>query len=156
MTPSTAATKIIHHHETCKLKAYPDPGSRNGKPWTIGWGHTGPAVKEGLVWTQARADAAFVTDLDVRAEQLNRLLKGASTTQPQFDALLSWLYNVGAEAAATSTLLKAHLAGRYMDASFQFRRWNMNDGKVMRGLVKRRKAEAQLYLGNPAWETFLR
>lgn len=143
---------LMHYFETCKLKAYPDPGSKNGEPWTIGWGHTGPEVKPGLVWTQAQADAAFIEDLRRFERDVLSLVK-VPLTQGQFDALVSFAYNVGsdidadtlAEGLGDSTLLRKLNAGDYEGAAREFRKWNKNDGKVMRGLSRRRAAEECLF-----------
>jgi GH24 family phage-related lysozyme (muramidase) len=67
----------------------------------------------------------------------------APTTQNQFDALVSFHYNTGAIGRATLT--KKHIAGEFAEAAAEFARWNMAAGKVMRGLVRRREAEAELY-----------
>lgn len=144
---------LIHSFEQCRLSAYPDPGSLNGHPWTIGWGSTGPGIAKGTVWTQAQADARFAQDLAKFELGVNMLLGGAPTTQAQFDALVSFAYNVGldidddtaAEGLGDSTLLRKHKAGDFAGAKGQFAAWNKNDGKVMNGLVRRRAAEAALY-----------
>jgi lysozyme len=155
MKVSQRGIDLIHSFEQCRLTAYPDPGSRDGHPWTIGWGATGPGIGKGTVWTQAQADARFAQDLAAREVAVNMLLAGRPTTQGQFDALVSFAYNVGldidddsaAEGLGDSTLLKKHLAGDYAGAAAQFALWNKNDGKVMAGLTRRRAAEAALYRG---------
>ena len=140
---SKAGVDLIHSFESCKLTAYPDPGSRDGHPWTIGWGSTGPGIAKGVVWTQAQADARFAADLG-RFEKAVALMAPV-TTQNQFDALVSFAYNVGLAALNDSTLLRMHKAGDYAGAKAQFARWDKNDGKVMKGLARRRAAEAALY-----------
>lgn len=137
---------VAHYFELCKLKAYPDPGSKNGDPWTIGWGHTGPEVKLGLVWTQEQADAAFLVDIARFERDVLSLVKVA-LTQGQFDALVLFAYNVGRKSLETSTLLRKLNAGDYDGAALEFRRWNKNDDKVMRGLTRRRAAEECLFRG---------
>lgn len=137
---------VVHYFETCKLKAYPDPGSKSGEPWTIGWGHTGPEVKPGLVWTQQQADSEFVNDLRRFERDVLSLVK-VPLTQGQFDALVLFAYNVGSNSLEGSTLLRMLNAGDYDGAALQFRRWNKNDGKVMRGLTRRRAAEECLFRG---------
>lgn len=144
MQTSANGLAVIHYFESCILKAYPDPGSKDGNPWTIGLGHTGPEVRKGVVWTQAQADAALVADLAVFEARVSRLVT-AKITQGQFDALVSFDFNTGA--LDRSTLLKLLNAGDYNGACAQFARWNKNDGKVMRGLIRRRAAEAALWRG---------
>ena len=140
---SQAGVDLIHSFESCKLTAYPDPGSVDGKPWTIGWGSTGPGIAKGVVWTQAQADERFAADL-ARFEKAVALMAPV-TTRNQFDALVSFAYNVGLAALNDSTLLRLHNKGDYAGAKDQFARWNKNDGKVMNGLTRRRAAEAAMY-----------
>jgi lysozyme len=145
-----AGIKLIQYYEHCetrlpdgRFQAYPDPGSKDGRPWTIGWGSTGPDVTPGTIWTQEQCDERFTRDLGRYAAEVSRALGDSPTTQNQFDALVSFHYNTGAIAKATLT--QRHKAGDYAGAREAFAWWNKNDGKVMRGLVLRRKAEADLY-----------
>lgn len=140
---SPAGIALIHSFESCRLTAYPDPGSVDGRPWTIGWGSVGPGIVKGTVWTQQQADERFAADLG-RFEKAVALMAPV-TTQNQFDALVSFAYNVGLSALNDSTLLRFHKAGDYVAARGQFARWDKNDGKVMKGLTRRRAAEAALY-----------
>jgi lysozyme len=146
MKLSKNGVEVAHYFESCKLVAYPDPGSKDGKPWTIGWGHTSPEVCKGLVWTQEQADAAFLVDI-TRFERAVQSLVKAPLIQGQFDALVLFAYNVGSKSLETSTLLRKLNAGDYDGAAIEFRRWNKNDGKVMRGLTRRRAAEECLFRG---------
>jgi lysozyme len=134
---------LIKGWEKCVLKAYPDPDSKDGKPWTIGRGSTGPGIEPGVMWTQQQADDRFRVDIQRFVKEVNKFLDGAPTTQNQFDALVSFHYNTGA--IATSTLGKLHKAGNFAGAALEFAKWNKNDGKVSNGLVNRRKAEVALY-----------
>ena len=124
------------------VEAYPDPGT-GGEPWTIGWGATGPDIRPGTVWTRAECDARLEADLARHAEEVAEAIGDAPTNQQQFDALVSFHYNTGAIARATLT--KRHVAGDYEAAAEEFARWVYAGGKVMKGLVRRRKAEAALY-----------
>ncbi|SLK03695.1 lysozyme [Novosphingobium mathurense] len=142
-TVSPAGIALMHRFEGCKLKAYPDPGSKDGKPWTIGWGATGPDIGPGTVWTQAQADARFERDIEKYAAEVSKAIGSTPTTQSQFDALVSFHYNTGAINKATLT--KKHNAGDYAGAAAEFRKWIYNDGKPMAGLMNRREAEAELY-----------
>jgi len=150
-SPRKASAKcldLIKSFEGCKLAAYPDPGS-GGDPWTIGWGSTGPDIKKGVVWTQAQCDDRLAADVQCFALQVDKLIGPVSTTQSEFDALTSFAYNLGASALAGSTLLRMHKAGRHSEAAQQFLRWDKAGGKVMRGLTRRRQAEAALYTNAP-------
>lgn len=144
---SREGEKLIHSFEKCRPKAYPDPGSKDGHPWTIGWGATGPGIYEGVVWTQEQADERFRRDIVARESQLNNMLAGAATTQNQFDAMLSLGYNIGMLALQGSTVMRRHKAGDFSGAADAFAMWNKNDGKVMNGLVRRRAEEAKMYRG---------
>ena len=145
----------MHNFEGCRLEAYPDPGSKDGHPWTIGYGATGPGIGPGVVWTQEQADARFLSDLAKFEDGVTRLIGSAPTTQCQFDALVSLAYNIGldedkdviAEGLGDSSLLRAHIAGDYATAARKFLDWRFNDGREMKGLLKRRKAESAHYKG---------
>lgn len=135
---------LVRRFEGCKLDAYPDPGTR-GEPWSIGWGATGEGIHKGVVWTQEQADRRLESDLARCAAQVTRAIGGAPTTQKQFDACVSFAYNVGIQNFLSSTLLKRHKAGRYAETAAEFGRWIHAAGEVLPGLVKRRAAEAALY-----------
>lgn len=149
LLPSAKAIDLIHSFESLKLNSYRDPGSRNGLPITNGWGTTvdenGEPIPLGAVWTREKADRLFARDLAKFSQKVAALLGSAPTTQNQFDALVSFAYNVGTGALADSTLLRKHKAGDFAGAKAEFARWNKNDGKVLNGLTKRRAAEAGLY-----------
>lgn len=144
LTVSKAGLDLIKSFESCKLTAYPDPGT-GGDPWTIGWGSTGSDVRKGTVWTQAQADARFTDDVGKFSDAVLRLIGDVATSQPQFSAMVSLSYNIGATALAGSTLLKKHNDGDYAGAAAEFSRWNKAAGKVLPGLTRRRAAEAALY-----------
>lgn len=146
---SKAAIDLIHSFESLKLQSYRDPGSSNGLPITNGWGSTsdinGLPIKLGATWTADYANRVFKRDIDQFSANVAKALGSAKTTQNQFDAMVSFAYNVGIEAFRTSTLLRKHKAADYIGAENEFHRWNKNDGRVMNGLIRRRKAEADLY-----------
>lgn len=151
MDPSSDCIKLVQSFEGCEkdqkngtFNAYPDPGT-GGDPWTIGWGTTGPDVRPGVNWTQQQCDDRFTQDLTTFAQSVDKAIGGAATTQPQFDALVSFAYNLGIGNLNKSTLLKMHKAGNYAGAAGEFGKWNKANGRVMNGLTRRRAAEAQLY-----------
>lgn len=146
MIASRSATDIVRRFEGCVLFAYPDPGS-GGDPWTIGYGATGPGIHKGVSWTQEQAEARLASGIAETAEKVSAIIKDAPTTQGQFDALVSLAFNIGARALAASTLIRMHIGGDFEGAAAQFARWNKASGKVLRGLVSRRAAEAALYAG---------
>lgn len=156
VTVSAEGIALIKRFEGCArlradglVEAYPDPGT-GGDPWTIGWGATGRdhvhggAIAKGTVWTQAECDARLTRDLVRYAADVTKALGNAPVTQPQFDALVSFHYNTGAIGRATLTA--KHIAGDREGAAREFARWNRAGGKVLKGLVRRRAAEAALYL----------
>jgi GH24 family phage-related lysozyme (muramidase) len=149
---SVKGQHLIHSFESCGKKrsdgmfeAYPDPGSKDGHPWTIGWGSTGPDIRPGVVWTQAQCDARFAQSIGKYEKAVLNAIGNALTTQNQFDAMVSLCYNIGPIAFAKSTVARKHKAGDYHGAAAAFAMWVKNDGKVMRGLQRRRAAEADLY-----------
>lgn len=131
------------HRPDGRFDAYPDPGSANGEPWTIGWGSTGPDIREGVIWTQAECDARFDRDIVRYVNEVARVLGDAPTTQNQFDALVSFHYNTGA--IRTASLTKLHRQGRFAQAQREFAKWIYNDHQPMNGLKARRAEEAALY-----------
>lgn len=144
-TINPAALAILRGAEYCRLAAYPDPGS-GGDPWTIGWGATGPDIRAGLVWTQAQADARLVQDLRQLAAQMTQACGAAPTSGNQFGAMCSLAYNIGLRHFLGSSVLRLHHAGEHHDAAAAFGAWNKGGGRVLPGLVRRRAAEAALYL----------
>ena len=158
-TPRTigaAGKALIKRFEGCArlradglIEAYPDPGT-GAEPWTIGWGATGrDGFNGGRIgpqtrWTQSQCDTRLAQDLVRYAAEVAAALGSAPTAQNQFDALVSFHYNTGAIARATLT--RKHVAGDHAGAAAEFARWNRAGGQVMRGLVRRRAAEAELYL----------
>ena len=146
---SPAGLALIKSFEGCArirrdglVEAYPDPGT-GGDPWTIGWGATGAGIGPATVWTRAQCDARLAKDIARHACDVVDALQGAPTSQPQFDALVSFHYNTGAIARATLTRL--HRTGDFAAAAEEFARWNRAGGRVLAGLRRRRAAEAALY-----------
>lgn len=140
MSAIDLAAGLVRQFEGCQLTAYKDGGG----VWTIGWGHTAGA-HEGLVWTQAQADAALTTDLQNAAMGLFGLIK-AKVTDRQMAALISLAFNVGAGALKGSTLIPAVNDERWADVVRQFIAWDHDGGREVKGLLRRRLCEAALYL----------
>lgn len=135
---------LIKSFEGLELKAYPDPGT-GGDPWTIGYGHTGPEVKPGLVITSAQAEELLKKDLEKFESGLMKLLT-VEVNENQWAALISFAYNCGLENLKSSTLLRLLNAGDAQGAADQFLRWNKANGKILPGLTRRRQAERELFL----------
>jgi lysozyme len=143
MKTSTQGIALIKSAEGLRLNAYPDPGT-GGVPWTIGYGTTS-GVTKGMVIDASQAEQMLQLDL-VRFEKAIARLVTVPLNQHQFDALVSFAYNVGEGNFSSSTLLRLLNAGDYSAAAAQFSRWINAGGKIMPGLVKRRAAERTLFL----------
>jgi lysozyme len=141
---NAAGLALIKSFEGCELTAYPDPGT-GGDPWTIGYGHTGPDVQPGLTITQARATQLLEQDLQKFEQGVNGMI-ARSLTSNQFSALVSFAYNVGLGALQSSTLLRLVNAGDFSGAAAQFGKWVNGGSGPLPGLVRRRAAEAALFL----------
>ena len=118
---------------------------------TIGWGHTndnGRQFDSASVWTQDDCDAEFLSDMAIFESAVNDLVE-VSINQDQFDALVSFAFNVGAGNLGKSTLLKKLNAGDFAGAAQEFQRWNKGGGKVLPGLTRRRACEALLFQSIP-------
>lgn len=135
--------KLIKDEEGLRLIAYPDPGT-GGDPWTIGYGHTGDDVHKGLTIDRPRAEALF--DRDIAHFEVGVADLVPRVTDTQFSALVSFAYNAGLANLRSSTLLEKHNAGDHAGAADEFGKWVHAGKRVLPGLVKRRKAEAALYL----------
>ena len=130
---------LIRRFEGLRLRAYRCPAG----VWTIGYGHSGPDVAEGLTIDRAKAEALLRADLLRFEEGVAR--SAAPCTQGQFDALVSFAFNLGLGALRSSTLLKLHRIGQHKLAAAEFGRWVHAGGRALPGLATRRAAEAQLY-----------
>lgn len=140
MKTSQKGIDLIKKFEGCRLEAYRCPAG----VWTIGYGHT-KGVKDGMKISQAQAEEFLREDLRIFEKAVESCVK-APLSQNQFDALVSFCYNCGAEALRTSTLLKLLNEGKYFEAGEQFLRWNKAGGKVLVGLTRRREEEKTLFL----------
>jgi len=141
MKTSEAGKRFIKEKEGLRLEAY----RCSAGVLTIGYGHTAGVVP-GMKIDLMQAEKFFADDLEKKAEAVvNRLVK-VSLSQGQYDALVSFTFNLGAGNLMKSTLLKLLNAGDYSGAAKQFERWNKSGGKVTAGLVKRRAEEKKMFL----------
>ena len=113
--------------------------------WTIGTGHTGPEVVEGLTWTAERCEAAFQTDLRTAERAVSELVR-VPLTPNQHAVLVSFIFNLGRKALANSTLLTVLNRGGYRLVGPELARWVHAGGRVVQGLVNRREAERAMWL----------
>tara|TARA_A100001388_G_C28450241_1_gene348255 strand:- start:22 stop:453 length:432 start_codon:yes stop_codon:yes gene_type:complete len=137
---------LIKKFEGCELKAY----QCSAGVWTIGYGHTKDVV-EGMEITQEEAEQMLVDELHEYESYINKYVTVA-LSQNQFDALVSWVYNLGPANLTASTMLKVLNSGEYEDVPAQMKRWNKAGGKVLEGLIRRREAEACLFVGKEWFE----
>lgn len=155
MKTSDAGKALIKSFESCSLTPYRCPA---GIP-TIGWGTTRypdgrtVSMRDARI-TQAQADAYFDHDLGAFEHDVQQLVR-VTPTQGQFDALVSFAYNVGSdidadiipEGLGDSSLMRKFNAGDIKGAADEFEKWNKAGGKVLAGLTRRRKAERAMFLG---------
>lgn len=124
--------------------AYPDPGSGD-KPWTIGWGSTGPDIAPGTVWSRDAADDRLSHELEGFAAAVVRLSpRLLREPDRRLAAIISFAYNCGTGNYRISTLKRRVDAGDWAEAQREIVRWNKAAGRVLRGLTRRRQAEAAL------------
>jgi lysozyme len=140
MRASKNCIDLIKRFEGLKLESYLCPA----KIWTIGYGHTGKTVIEGLKITETEAEMLLGIDLD----RFERFLNGLylRLNQNQFDALISFIYNIGNGNFLKSTMLKKiKIDPDDLSIRIEFNKWTKAKGKTLTGLITRRNAEAELY-----------
>jgi len=140
MKVSNNGINLVKRFEGLELKAYRDSVGI----LTIGYGHT-HAVKAGEIITGEQADAFLREDLQVAELTVNTNVK-VKLTQGQFDALVSFVFNLGSGNFVKSTLIKKLNAEDYAGAADEFGKWVNAGGKKLSGLVKRRAAEREVFL----------
>ena len=141
MKISQEGLSLIKKFEGCELEAYKCAAG----VWTIGYGST-KGVKEGDTLTKEETDNLLLHEMD---EYEGYVLEAVEMplSQHQFDAIVSWTFNLGPSNLKASTMLKVLNKGEYEDVPAQIKRWNKAGGKVLEGLVRRREAEALLFQG---------
>lgn len=142
---SAKGIALLKEHEGLRLNSYQD----TGKVWTIGYGHTSAAgglkVHEGLTITREQAEQLLKDDLArMTYPVIDRLVK-VPLSQGQFDALSSFIFNLGEGQVSKSTLLRLLNNGDYKGASGQFGRWIYDNGVKLNGLIRRRADERVLF-----------
>lgn len=139
MRTSQRGINLIKEHEGLRLEAYRCPAGI----YTIGYGHTA-GVRRGDVIDERRAEYLLTEDLKKFEAVVNQECPGIN--QNQFDALVSFTFNVGTSNFLKSTLLKCVKANpQNVNIRYEFSRWNKANGTVLSGLIRRRRAEADLY-----------
>ena len=141
MKTSAEGIALIKKFEGCELESYICPAG----VWTIGYGTTKNVI-EGMKITGNQAEELLKKDLETFEEEIERLVE-VPLSQCQFDSLVAWTYNLGATNLKKSTLLKVLNRAEHDEVPIQIKRWNKANGEVLKGLVRRREAEALLYEG---------
>ena len=141
MTTSSKGLRLIKGFEGLRLESYKCPAG----VWTIGYGHT-KGIKPDMVIDQSKADEYLIEDIAPIERFLNALK--INFRQEQFDALVSWIFNIGVGDFKGSTLFKKISADAPdEEITDQIVRWVYAGGKPLPGLKKRRIAEANMFLG---------
>lgn len=141
MKINEAGLDLIKRFEGLRLSAYVCAGGK----LTIGYGHTGRDVDEDMTISEEEANDLLESDVKWAEEAVrNKVI--SPLNENQFSALVSLVFNIGANNFHNSTLLKKLNAQEYDEAAEQFLRWNRAKGKVLEGLNRRRKAERDLFL----------
>jgi len=139
MTISKTGVKLIQDWEGYRSKAY----VCSAGVWTIGWGHTATA-RRGMRIDKSEGQRLFNKDIQVYVNAVNRLVS-VPLNQNQFDALVSFCFNLGAGALSNSSLLRELNKGNYKSAANWFERYVYGGGRKLEGLIRRRKAERKLF-----------
>lgn len=140
MKTSSVGIDLIKQFEGFRGMAYKDPVGI----WTIGYGHI-KGVKEGDMITREEATLLLQEELAEYEDYIKKYVK-VSLNQNQFDALVSWVYNLGPKNLQQSTMLKKLNRGDYDLVPDEMKKWNRAGGQVLSGLKRRREAEANLFL----------
>lgn len=145
MQISNKAIALIKEFEGRELTAYQDVVG----VWTIGYGWTGTVdgrkISRGMTITQTKADELLREGVKEYESGVKGMLR-VQVDQCQFDALVSFAYNLGVSALRGSTLMRKLNAGDARGAADEFLRWNKAGGEVLAGLTRRRRAERELFL----------
>lgn len=144
MKISAEGLALIKKFEGCELTAY----QCSAGVWTIGYGHT-KGVEKGMTISKESAEEMLVEELHEYEGYITDNVT-SPLSQNQFDAMVSWVYNLGPSNLLASTLLKVLNAGDYDGVPAQIKRWNKAGGQTLDGLIRRREAESLLFQ-NKEW-----
>ena len=135
-----ALLDVIRRFEGCRLEAYLCPAG----VWTIGWGHTGPEVRQGLRWAQERADAQLEADALAFVRTAASASPGLLARPFAHAAVADFCFNLGAGRYRASTLRRRVNDGDWAGARTELGKWVWGGGRRLPGLVLRRQVESQL------------
>lgn len=136
---SPNAYNLVRRYEGLRLMPYMDMVGI----WTVGYGSTTEVVPGERI-SQAEAEDRLQEDMEVAERCVNDAVK-VPLTQNQFDALCSWVYNLGCKRFRQSTMLMRINEQKWQDASIELRKWDMAGGKHVDGLMRRRRDECKLF-----------
>lgn len=136
---SSEGLDLIKEFEGFREEAYKCPAG----VWTIGYGHT-EDVDKGDTITREGAEELLIEEVKEYEESVKNNVE-VDITQEQYDALVSFTYNLGGGSLEGSTLLEELNSGNYSGAAKEFDEWVYSNGKKLEGLVKRREKEKELY-----------
>ncbi|MGA3264171.1 MAG: lysozyme [Terracidiphilus sp.] len=139
LEPSAACVALVERSEGLRLNAYWDVSG-----WACGYGHHGPDVQDGTVWTSEQAQAVLESDLALVGAEIKALVE-VPLTQGQFDALVDFTFELGAGRLQRSSLLRLLNAGDQDGAGRQLLAWDVVDGQANPGIEARREAELVLW-----------
>lgn len=140
---SDRGIKLVKQFEGLRLQRYKDQAGL----WTIGYGHLIPSGTPVAI-SKEEADKLLHKDMAVARTAITKLVS-VPLTQGEFDALVSFAFNLGQAKIAKSTLIAMVNERRYDRAAGQFSRWIYADGKPSKGLKERRRIERSVFLGLP-------
>ena len=141
MKISEEGKELLKKFEGCKLEAYQDSVG----VWTIGYGHT-KGVYKGMTISQDDAEEMLEEEMEEYEGYIEEYVE-VPLSQNEFDALVCWVYNLGPTNLRNSTLLMVLNQSKFDEVPEQIKRWNKAGGEVLKGLVRRREAEALLFEG---------
>ena len=143
MSMSYSGLQMMMKAEGLRLEAYRCPAN----VLTIGYGHTGADVVEGMLINEAQAEALLKKDIEF-AERGVREYAAVPLTQGQFNSLVDFAFNCGVGAMRGSTMLRRLNSKDYAGAADALLLWNQAGGRVMAGLTKRRQEEKAMFLSD--------
>jgi lysozyme len=141
--------ELIKSFESCVLTAYKDTIDSHGNiVYSIGWGHSNalgnPQVTKGMVITQEEADKIFLQDAVIFENKVKKYVTVA-LNQNQFDALVCMIYNVSTAHFLEMLKLSGLNEGHYDHVSAAMMHYNVSNGRILRGLTRRRTEEGNLF-----------
>jgi lysozyme len=146
MKTSQRGLELIKRYEGCRQWSYRDSGG----VWTVGYGHTRRVAEYEHMVTMAVVHQLLEEDVENAEHDVDQCIEPFKPSQPQYDALVSFVFNVGGPAFQGSTMRRLIRAGKPRDAAAEFIKWVKDGDKVVPGLIERRQAERDLFLEGTA------